>query len=119
MAELSGNLFPLAFIAGAIISGYSAYGYIKMSNAFPSSGGIAMYLVKAYGKGTVAASGALLMAFSMIINESLVARTFGSYTLQLFNVGNNSAWVPILGVILIVNAFLVNIDGMKLLESPP
>jgi amino acid transporter len=111
VAELSGNLFPLAFIAGAIISAFSAYGYIKMSNAFPSSGGIAMYLVKAYGKGTVAASGALLMAFSMIINESLVARTFGSYTLQLFNVGNNSVWVPILGVILIVGAFLINIAG--------
>ena len=111
VAELSGNLFPLAFIGGAIISGFSAYGYIKMSNAFPSSGGIAMYLVKAYGKGTVAASGALLMAFSMIINESLVARTFGSYTLQLFNVGNNNVWVPILGVLLIVAAFLINISG--------
>lgn len=115
VAELSGNLFPFAFIVGAIISGFSAYGYIKLSNAFPSSGGIAMYLVKAYGKGTVAASGALLMAFSMIINESLVARTFGSYTLQLFNVGNNSVWVPILGVILIVGAFLINISGNNII----
>ncbi len=111
VAELSGNLFPLAFVAGAIISGFSAYGYIKLSNAFPSSGGIAMYLVKAYGKRTVAASGSLLMAFSMIINESLVARTFGSYTLQLFNVDNFSVWVPILGVILIIGAFLINISG--------
>jgi amino acid transporter len=111
VAELSGNLFPFAFIAGAVISGFSAYSYIKMSNSFPSSGGIAMYLVKAYGKGTVAASGALLMAFSMIINESLVARTFGSYTLQLFNVDNSSVWVPILGVLLIVSAFLINIAG--------
>lgn len=115
VAELSGNLFPFAFIAGAIISGFSAYGYIKMSNAFPSSGGIAMYLIKAYGKGTVAASGALLMAFSMIINESLVARTFGSYTLQLFNVDNNGIWVPILGVILIVGAFLINISGNNII----
>lgn len=115
VAELSGDLFPFAFIAGAVISGFSAYGYIKLSNAFPSSGGIAMYLVKAYGKGTVAASGALLMAFSMIINESLVARTFGSYTLQLFNVGNDSAWVPILGVILIVFAFLINISGNNII----
>lgn len=111
VAELSGNLFPFAFIVGAIISGFSAYGYIKMSNAFPSSGGIAMYLVKAYGKGTVAASGALLMVFSMIINESLVARTFGTYTLQLFDLGSDSMWVPILGVVLIVIAFLINISG--------
>ena len=115
VAELSGNLFPFAFIIGAIISGFSAYSYIKMSNAFPSSGGIAMYLVKAYGKGTVAASGALLMAFSMIINESLVARTFGSYTLQLFDIRNNSAWVPILGVLLIVGAFVINISGNNII----
>ncbi|MDX1828853.1 MAG: APC family permease [Lutibacter sp.] len=115
VAELSGNLFPFAFIVGAIISGFSAYGYIKMSNAFPSSGGIAMYLVKAYGKGTVAASSALLMAFSMIINESLVARTFGSYTLQLFNVSNNGVWVSLLGVFLIVGAFLINISGNNII----
>jgi amino acid transporter len=111
VAELSGNLFPFAFIAGAITSGFSAYGYIKLSNAYPSSGGIAMYLVKAYGKGTIAASGALLMAFSMIISESLVARTFGSYVLQLFNVAYSSIWVPILGVLLIIIAFIVNISG--------
>ncbi|MGZ0017718.1 APC family permease [Yeosuana sp. AK3] len=115
VAELSGNLFPFAFIAGAVISGFSAYGYIKMSNAFPSSGGIAMYLVKAYGKNTVAASGALLMAFSMVINESLVARTFGSYTLQLFSVEHNEVWVPVLGVLLIVFAYLVNISGNKVI----
>lgn len=115
VAELSGNLFPFTFIVGAIISGFSAYGYIKMSNAFPSSGGIAMYLVKAYGKGTVAASSALLMAFSMIINESLVARTFGSYTLQLFNVSNNGVWVSLLGVFLIVGAFLINISGNNII----
>lgn len=115
VAELSGSLFPFAFIAGAIISGFSAYSYIKMSNTFPSSGGIAMYLVKAYGKGTVAASGALLMAFSMIINESLVARTFGSYTLQLFNSGDNSFWIPVLGVLLIVIAFVINISGNNII----
>jgi amino acid transporter len=47
----------------------------------------------------------------MVINESLVARTFGSYTLQLFDVGVNSIWVPILGVLLLIIAFLVNISG--------
>ena len=86
VAELAGALFPLAFLAAAIISGFSAYSYIKMSNAYPSAGGIAMYLKKAYGRSTMTGACALLMAFSMIINESLVARTFGTYTLQLFDV---------------------------------
>ncbi|HET8754043.1 MAG TPA: amino acid permease, partial [Salinimicrobium sp.] len=101
VAELSGAYFPIAFLVGGIISAFSAYSYIKMSNAFPSAGGIAMYLEKAYGKGTITAASALLMAFSMVLNESLVARTFGTYTLQLFDVGENSYWVPLLGVLLL------------------
>src|SRR5665648_991150 len=117
VAELAGSLFPIAFLVGAIIAGFSAYSYIKLSNAYPSAGGIAMYLKQAYGKGAFMAFAALLMAFSMIINESLVARTFGTYTLQLFDVGQKSMWVPILGIILIVGAFLVNISGNKFIEK--
>ncbi len=111
VAELSGQWFPIAFLVGAIISGFSAYSYIKLSNAYPSAGGIATYLKKIYGKGALTASGALLMAISMVINESLVARTFGSYTLQLFDVGDNSLWVPVLGVVLLITSFLINISG--------
>ncbi len=117
VAELSGALFPFAFLAGAVISAFSAYAYIKMSNAYPSAGGIAMYLTKAYGKGTMTAVASLLMAFSMVIGESLVARTFGSYTLQLFDVGDKSLWAPILAVLLLIVAFLVNISGNKFIEK--
>ncbi|MDG1871929.1 MAG: APC family permease [Flavobacterium sp.] len=116
VAELSGEFFPYAFLIGAIISGCSAYAYIKMSNAYPSAGGIAMYLKKAYGFSTITAAGSLLMAFSMIIGESLVARTFGTYTLQLFDISNKNIWTPILGVLLLIIAFLVNISGNKAIE---
>lgn len=115
VAELSGKWFPVAFMVGAVISGFSAYTYIKMSNAYPSAGGIAMILKKAYGTTTITAWAALLMAFSMIINESLVARTFGTYTLQLFDVSHKDIWVPVLGVVLIIVAVLVNISGNKLI----
>jgi amino acid transporter len=111
MAEHAGGLFPLAFISAAVVTAFSAYTYIKMSNAHPSAGGIAMYLKRVYGEGTITASCSLLMYFSMVINESLVARTFGSYTLQLFDVGENSWLVPLLGVILLIAAFVVNLLG--------
>jgi len=61
IAELVGDLFPLAFIAGAIVVSFSAYSYVKFSNAYPSSGGVAMFLRKAYGPGTVAGTFSLLM----------------------------------------------------------
>ncbi len=41
VAQYSGPAFPLAFLLAAVISGFSAYTYIKMSDKYPSSGGIA------------------------------------------------------------------------------
>lgn len=90
-----------------------AYSYIKMSNAYPSAGGIAMILDKAYGPTTVAAGASLLMALSMVINESLVARTFGTYTLRAFGGDNDSVLVPVLGVGLIVLGYLVTASGTR------
>ncbi|MDG6256184.1 MAG: APC family permease [Methanomicrobiaceae archaeon] len=117
VAELAGGLFPIAFIAAAIISGFSAYSYIKVSSAYPSAGGIAMILTRAYGETWVTGAAALLMAFSMVINESLVARTFGTYTLQLFPTDTAAVWVPVLAVGLIVVAFLVNISGNRVIGT--
>jgi len=115
VAELAGDLFPIAFLVAAIIVAFSAYSYIKMSNAYPSSGGIVMYLEKAYGPGMTTVFCALLMYFSMVINQSLVARTFGAYTLQLFDVEPGSVLVPLLGVELLGFAFVVNVAGNRLI----
>jgi len=117
MAEQAGNLFPLAFLSAALVTAFSAYTYVKMSDAHPSAGGIGMYLKLAYGKGTITAGCSLLMYFSMVINESLVARTFGTYTLQLFDVGKNSWLVPVLAVSLLIVAFIVNILGNEFIGA--
>lgn len=117
VAELSGTLFPFIFLAGAVVSAFSSYAYVKASNAYPSAGGIAMILKKAYGKITITGGSAVLMALAMVINQSLVARTFGSYTMQLFDVNSNSVWIPILGVVLLIIVFLINIAGNKAVEK--
>jgi|TARA_R100000501_G_scaffold18455_1_gene39061 amino acid transporter len=113
IAELAGPLFPLSFVAGALITALAAYSYIKMSNAWPSSGGIAMILQKAYGPGVVAASASLLMALSMVINESLVARTFATYALRPFGMEQNNLLLSVLALGLIVFAYLVNAAGNR------
>ncbi len=105
MAQMTGVLFPLAFLAAAVIVSFSAYSYIKISNAYPSAGGIGMYLHKAYGNRLPTAFNALLMYFSMVIAQSFLARTFGSYTMQLFGGDESGRMVPILGVALILAAF--------------
>lgn len=117
VAEFAGSLFPMAFLLAAVISAFSAYTYIRVTSKYPSAGGIAMILERAYGRSTMTGGCALLMAFSMIINESLVARTFGTYTLQLFDVGQPGWLVSVLAVGLIVLIFLVNISGNALIGT--
>lgn len=117
VAELAREWFPLAFFVAAIVTGFSAYSYLKMSKAYPSAGGIAMFLEKAYGKGTMTGACALLMYLSMVINESLVARTFGTYSLQLFDVDRQGWLVPVLGSGLLLFAFFINILNNKFIQT--
>jgi len=112
IAQLAGPYFALSFVLGGIVTSFSAYSYIKMSNAWPSSGGIAMILQKAYGPGAIAAAAALLMALSMVISESLVARTFATYVLRPFDI-SGGLLVPVLSVGVILFAYLVNISGNR------
>ena len=116
IAELVGDLFPVAFIAGALVVGFSSYSYVKFSNTYPSSGGVAKFLTKAYGPGTLAGSYSLLMYVSMVVAESLVAGTFGAYTLRLFP-KEYAGYASVLGVFLIVLAYIINISGNKIIEA--
>ncbi len=115
VAELAGGLFPVAFIAAAVVVAFSAYSYVKVCNKYPSAGGIAMILKKAYGPGVITAGCSLLMYFSMVISESLVARTFGTYTMRIFGKDSDHWLVPALGVALILAAFVVNLLGNQVI----
>jgi amino acid transporter len=117
VAVLAGNLFPIAFLVGAIVVMFSAYSYVKLSNAYPSSGGIAMFLKEEYGLGTATGVFAMLMYVSMVISEGLVAQTFGSYFLQIVPLEPASFWVPALGVGLLAVVFMVNIAGNEAVQA--
>lgn len=116
IAELVGELFPIAFIAGAVVVGFSSYSYVKFSNAYPSSGGVAKFLTKSYGPGVATGTFSLLMYTSMVVSESLVAGTFGAYTLRLFP-EEYAGYASVLGVLLIAFAYIVNISGNKVIET--
>lgn len=118
VAELAGTWFPLAFLLAGIVAAFSSYSYIKVCNKYPSSGGIAMILKKAYGPTTITGASALLMYFSMVINESLVARTFATYTLQAIDIGSKKTLlVPALGVGLLLLAFIINLMSNKFIQK--
>lgn len=116
VAELAGDWFPIAFLLGACIAAISSYSYIRYSSVNPSSGGIAMLLKDAYGPGVIAGSFSLFMYVSMVVAESLLARTFGTYLLRPFDLQDSVVLVPLLGVVVIVIAATVNLVGNELVE---
>jgi len=116
-ASLAGPYFPLAFLGAAIVVAFSAYTYVKLSNAYPSSGGIAMFLKEQYGLGAITGIFSMFMYVSMVINQSLVSRTFGSYLLQILPLEPMSFWVPALGVTLLAIAFAINVASNKVIQS--
>ncbi len=108
VAEIAGAYFPFSYVLGALVAAFSSYGYIKMSQKYPSAGGIGMFFVKIYGKTTVTASSSLLMAISMVIAQSLVARTFGTYTMQIFSISPDHWTVTVLAVGLLIFTYIIN-----------
>jgi amino acid transporter len=56
------------------------------------------------------------MFVSMVVSESLVAGTFGAYTLRLFP-ERFSGYASILGILLLVAAYIVNILGNKVIGA--
>ncbi len=116
VAELAGSLIPHAFLAGAVVTAFSSYSYARYSAANPTSGGIAMLLKAAYGAGVVTASFSLFMYVSMVIAQSLLARTFGTYGLRPFDLQGSPVLVPALGVGVIALAAFINIRGIRFVE---
>jgi amino acid transporter len=116
IAELVGDLFPVVFLVGAVVVGFSSYSYVKFSNAYPSSGGVAKFLTKAYQPGTAAGTLSLLMYVSMVVAQSLVAGTFGAYTLRLFP-EEYAGYASALGVGLLALAFIINVLGNKIIGT--
>lgn len=117
VAALAGSLVPWAFLAGAVVVAFSSYSYIRYSSTNPSSGGIAMLLKAAYGPGVVAGTFSLFMYISMVLAESLLARTFGTYLLRPFGMQGSAVGVACLAVAAIVGAAVVNMVGNELVET--
>ncbi len=61
--------------------------------------------------------GIALIVIVIVIAQSFLARTFGAYTLQLFAIDDSSVLVPVLGVGLLLVAFLINLSVTGLIQG--
>lgn len=117
VAATAGQWFPLAFLAAAVVAGTTAYSYVKLSNTYPSAGGIGTFLTKAYGAGPVAGTFTMAMWASMVLNESLVARTFGTYFTRLVGLSTSTVFVAAFGVVVLIGSFAINAAGNRAVNA--
>ncbi|MEZ5216438.1 MAG: APC family permease [Ilumatobacteraceae bacterium] len=114
-AGTGGRWFPVAFLAAALNAQRSRRTRTRQSCRTRSRrrAGISMFLNQAYSVGPIAATFTMAMWASMILNESLVARTFGTYFTKLIGVDSSTAAVAGLGVALLLGSFAINAAGNK------
>ncbi len=111
VATLAGALTPWVFALAAFISLLSAYSYARLGVRYPSSGGVAEYLVRAYGAGFVAGWTTVLLYLAMVVGMSLVAGAFGAYGNALLPGDGSPLRARILTAGVVILLLLINASG--------
>ena len=111
VAALTGSYTPILFISGAIISILTGYSYAKLGIRYPSSGGVAEYLVQGFASKYIAGVLTVMFYLSIVIGMALVARAFGTYAAAMTPSGAESIWTPLFTIAIVVSLTIVNAVG--------
>lgn len=111
VAALTGGYTPLLFVTGAAISLLTGYSYAKLGIRYPSSGGVAEYLVQGFTSKYVAGVLTVMFYLSIVIGMALVARAFGTYAAAMTPAGADSIWTPVFTVAIVATLALINAAG--------
>jgi amino acid transporter len=106
---------PIAFLLAGILALITSYSYVKLSLAFPDSGGTVKFVNQGFGKSIFSVGMNNLLWLSYIIMLSLYASAFGSYAPNLFHLNDSkqvSFHVYASGVIIIATA--INYYSLKI-----
>jgi len=87
--ELAKGGTPIAFLLAGIIALITSYSYVKLSLAFPASGGTVKFINEGFGKGLFSGGINNLLWLSYIIMLALYASAFGSYAPNLLKLADS------------------------------
>jgi len=109
---IAGSAVYLSFILAGIVALLSGYSLAKLGVRYPAAGGIVEYLVQSFGVGLFSGAMGIMLYISALVALSLVAKTFGSYAVTFFNVGENQhLWVNGFANGIIILFVLINLRG--------
>ena len=75
----SGFLAPMAFIAAAVVAGFTAFSYAELVSRYPLSGGEAVYVDRAFHKPWLATVTGWAVALVGVVSSATLARGFVGY----------------------------------------
>jgi amino acid transporter len=110
--ELTRGGAPVAFLLAGIVALVTAYSYAHLSVSYPSQGGTAAFLDRAFGPGLLTGSTNILLWISYIVMLSLYAYAFGSYGASLFPAESHTLWKHVL-----ISVSILGITGLNLLSA--
>ena len=109
---IAGSAVYLSFILGGIVALLSGYSLARLGVRYPAAGGIVEYLVQSYGVGLFSGAMAVMLYIAALVALALVAKTFGSYAVTFFTLGESShLWVNGFANSIIIVFVLINLEG--------
>ena len=109
---IAGSAVYLSFILAGVIALLSGYSLAKLGVRYPAAGGIVEYLVQSFGVGLFSGAIGIMLYISALVALALIAKTFGSYAVTLFNAGKDShLWVNGFANGIIILFVLINLRG--------
>lgn len=79
VAGESGLFAPHAFVLAAVIVGFSAHSYAKLSSRFPSSAGEAVYISETLAQQWLATAVGWAIVFTGVVSSATISRGFAAY----------------------------------------
>ena len=114
--EVAGSAVWVSFLLAGVIAALQGYSFAKLGARFPSAGGLIEYVAKGFGDGHVTGVTAWLTYSANAIVTAMVAVSFGSYASAVFT-DEDTTWVKVFAVLIIVVMTVVNIVGSKLVAG--
>jgi amino acid transporter len=114
--EVAGSAVWVSFLLAGVIAALQGYSFAKLGARFPSAGGLMEYVAKGFGDGHVTGVTAWLTYSANAIVTAMVAVSFGSYASAVFT-DEDTTWVKVVAVLIIVVMTTVNIVGSKLVAG--
>jgi len=99
VAGLAGAATPLAFVAAALLAGFSGGSFAELSSRFPRSAGEAVYVREGLGSRHLATAVGLLVVAAGSVSAATISNGFAGYVEELWGL----PWAPALvGIVVLL-----------------